>query len=98
MLSCCLIAYLRKSDVKRLLTDNEYLERLIRKEARNIDIAGWFLDTISQEMLDNGERMELMTELDKLGHYFYTKLDKERLRKAIVDNYQIYFKTDITTL
>lgn len=95
MLACCLIAYLRRADIERLLHDNEYMERLVKKETRLTDLSGWHVDAIVQEMLDNGERMELMRELDKLGHFLYLKMDKPRLRKELRENYKYYFGDDL---
>lgn len=95
MLACCLIAYLRRADIERLLHDNEYLERLVRKEARLTDLSGWFIDTIVQEMLDNKARMELMHELDHLGHFLYLHLDKPRLKKELRVHYKKYFNEEL---
>lgn len=98
MLACCLIAYLRRADIERLLHDNEYLERLVKKEARQLDLAGWFIDTIVEEMLENKARMKLMAELDKLGHALYLNIDKVRLRRELKDNYRKYFGIDLTDI
>lgn len=95
MLACCLIAYLRRADVERLLHDNDYMRRLVRKEARLTDLSGWFIDTVVQEMLDNKARMELMHELDKLGTFLYSQIDKPRLKKELRENYKKYFGEEL---
>lgn len=84
LLAHAVIGFYRPADVMRMLTDNEYLLNCITKEVRQQDIGGSFLDCIIEDILAKKKRMEYMHELDKLAKYFYTKLDKERLRSEIV--------------
>lgn len=74
----------RASDVIRLLTDNSYLKTLITKEVRTQDFRGHFVDCIIENILENKDRMEYMHKLDELAEYYYTKLDKGRLRDEVL--------------
>ena len=74
----------RPADVLRILTDNSYLKNRILKEVRDLDIGGHFLDCIIEGILEEKDRMEYMHELDKLAFYYYSRLDKERLRDEIL--------------
>lgn len=74
----------RPSDVMRMLTDNEFLLNCIIKEVRQLDIGGPFLDCIIENILTGKKRMEYMGQLDKLASYYYSRLDKDRLRREIV--------------
>lgn len=80
-----IVGFYRPADVLRCLTDNAYLATLIQKEVRDLDLRGHFLDCIVEDVLFKKGRMEMMHELDVLGKYFYTKLDKERLRKELLE-------------
>ena len=75
----------RPVDVLRCLTDDEYLKTLIIKEVRNQDMGGHFVDCIIEHILEEKDRMEYMHQLDKLAGYYYSRLDKGRLRDDILD-------------
>lgn len=72
------------ADVKRMLTDDDFVRRLVLKETRLQDFSGVFVDGIVQSILDDKHRMEFMHELDKLSDYFWKNLDIERLRSEII--------------
>ena len=74
----------RPADVLRCLTDNSYLKTLIIKEVRGQDFGGHFIDCIIENILDEKDRMEYMHKLDELATYYYTRLDKGRLRDCIL--------------
>lgn len=74
----------RPADVMRCMTDNSYLKTLIIKEVRQQDLGGHFLDCIIESVLEDKDRMEYMRKLDELANYYYSKLDKERLREEIL--------------
>lgn len=74
----------RASDVLRALTDNSYLKTLIIKEVREQDFKGHFVDCIIESILEEKDRMEYMHKLDELAFYYYSKLDKGRLRDEIL--------------
>lgn len=73
----------RPSDVLRVLSDNSYVKNLVLKETRLQDLGGRFIDCIIEDILDSKSRMEYMHQLDSLGLYYYSKLDKARLREEI---------------
>lgn len=79
-----LVSNYRPADVIRCLTDNSYLKTLIIKEVRLQDFCGHFLDCIIENILDDKERMEYMHKLDELALYYYSKLNKGRLRDEIL--------------
>lgn len=74
----------RPADVLRVLTDNSYVKNLVIKEARMMDLGGHFIDCIIENILEDKDRMEYMHAIDKLGAYYYSRLDKERLRDEIL--------------
>lgn len=74
----------RPADVLRALTDNSYLKTLVIKEVREQDFCGHFLDCIIENILEEKDRMEYMHKLDDLAYYYYTRLDKGRLRDEIL--------------
>lgn len=74
----------RPADVMRILTDNSYLRNLIVKEVRQQDLGGHFIDCIIENILEDKDRMEYMHALDKLSEYYYSRLDKKRLREEIL--------------
>lgn len=92
MLAYRLLADLNIGDIRRVFTDEEFIQKMIIKETRNLDFCGPFLDTIVESILVDKRRMEMCVELDKLSAYFYKNLDLERLRKelaALIDRYGI---------
>lgn len=74
----------RPVDVLRSLTDNSYIKNLIIKEVRDQDLGGHFIDCIIENILEEKDRMEYMHKLDELASYYYSRLDKERLRDEIL--------------
>lgn len=78
-----IVGFYRPADVLRVLSENAYIATLIQKEVRDLDICGNFLDCIIEDILSNKKRMEYMGRLDELSRYYYSQLDRERLRKEI---------------
>lgn len=74
----------RPADVVRILSDNSYLKNIITKEVRMQDFGGPFIDCIIENILEDKNRMEYMRILDVLSDYYYSKLNKERLREEIL--------------
>lgn len=74
----------RPADVLRCLTDNAYLRTLMVKEVRQQDMKGHFVDCVIEHVLEEKERMEYMHKLDELAYWYYSKLDKGRLRDEIL--------------
>lgn len=83
ILASYIIAYYRPADVIRMLNDDEYIKVQLVKETRAQDMSGAFTDCIIEDILSNKDRMEYMRALDQLAKYYYSKLDKERLRTEI---------------
>lgn len=48
-----------------------------------MDISGAFLDCIDQEIISNDRVRNKNVYLKKLGEFYYSELDLERLRKEI---------------
>ena len=63
-----IVGFYRPSDVLRILTD----------------LGGHFVDCVIEGILADKDRMEYMHELDRLGAYYFSRLDKERLRDEIL--------------
>lgn len=84
LLAYKIVAYNIVPEICRILTDDEYVKKLILKETRSQDFAGSFLDVIVQGILDDKRRMEFMHRLDKLGEYFWVNFDIDRLRREIL--------------
>lgn len=78
-----LIGYSDPCDIVRIMFDDAYILNILVKETRSQDMCGTFTDCIIESILENKERMKYMAELDKLAKFYYTKLDKERLREEI---------------
>ena len=90
----------RPSDVIRVLTDNSYIKNCVLKETRLQDMGGRFIDCIIEDLLEQKSRMEYMHQLDSLGLYYYSKLDKNRLRneiKNVLDDAGIELPEDYST-
>lgn len=83
ILAQLIMGYYQPAEVIRILDDDEFLLTLIKKEIRQADIGGWFLDCIIEDILAKKKRMEYMRELDRLGEYYASRLDKKRLRKEL---------------
>lgn len=83
ILAHAIVAGSRASDVLRMLVDDEYILNCIVKEVRAQDFKGSFLDCIIECILTQKKRMEYMGHLDALAKYFFSRLDKERLRDEI---------------
>lgn len=79
-----IVGFYRPADVIRILTDSGYIKNRIIKETRDMDLGGPYVDCIIEGILEDKDRMEYMQELDKLALYYYSKLDKERLRDEIL--------------
>ena len=84
LLAHYIVGSYRPADVLRVLTDNSYLKTLIIKEVRNQDLGGHFVDCIIENILEDKDRMEYMHKLDELAMYYYSRLDKGRLRDEIL--------------
>lgn len=78
-----IVAYYRPADVLRVLTESAYIKNCIIKEVRELDLGGHYVDCIIENILEDKDRMKFMHELDSLSEFFFSRLDKERLRSNI---------------
>lgn len=78
-----IVGFYRPQEVAKILTESGYILNLIRKEVRDTDFKGGFLDCVIDDIYSKKKRMEYMGHLDMLATYFYASLDRERLRKEI---------------
>lgn len=74
--------------IKRYLTDNKFLRRVIKREIRGQDYRGVFMDCLFVSIVESKKRMDLMHALDSVGAFFYQNLDKPRLRREIKKAYE----------
>lgn len=88
-----IVGFYRPADVLKILTDNSYLKNCVVKECRDLDLGGPFIDCIIENILAEKDRMEWMHELDAVGTYLFSRLDRGRLRDEIV---QILNDTNIS--
>lgn len=83
LLAHYIVGFYRPADVLRVLDDNSYVKNCVLKEVRQLDLGGHYIDCIIENILEDKSRMEYMHQLDNLAAYYYSRLDKERLRKEI---------------
>lgn len=69
--------------IKRVLTDDRYVKRVICSELRDADISGTFVDAIVTDLYQTRRRTEYVHKLDELAEYLYAALNLEELRKEI---------------
>lgn len=89
-LACYLISAYADNDIRRILSEDEYIRKLIIKEIRDHDFSGPFSDAIIETILVDKKRMEYMKQLDSLSNYFFSKLDIGRLRDKIIKYCKLY--------
>ena len=83
LLAFAIVGQYRPAEVLRILDDDGYILNRIIKETREQDMCGNFTDCIIEDILEQKERMKYMKELDHLAEYYFSKLDKDRLRKEL---------------
>lgn len=83
ILAHAIVGFYRPADVLRILVDDNYIANRIQKEVRSQDLGGNYIDCIIEGILEEKDRMEYMHELDKLAQYYFSRLDKKRLRDEI---------------
>lgn len=86
ILADLLIGYDEPSDIVRVMYDDAYILNRLIKETRSQDMRGRFTDCIIEDILERKNRMEYMRKLDQLAEYFFSKLDKARLRNEITNS------------
>lgn len=84
LLAATISVRLSRSEVKRLMVDNNYIKKLVLSEVRdNIDIPGKFCDCVTTELITESQKVMYRTALNKLGMFFFEQLDIPRLREEI---------------
>ena len=83
VLAAYLVSIFSINNLKRLLTNTAFIKSLIVNEAKTMDMSGAFIDCIDQEILANDRVRRKNVYLKKLGEFYYSELDIERLRKEI---------------
>lgn len=68
--------------IRRFLTDYKFVERVIVKEAKEIDLSGPFLDCLVLGVKED-DKTQLLGILGQLGKFFYRQLSLSRMRAAI---------------
>lgn len=68
---------------KRMLKDHKLIRRCVVKEAKELDVMGFFLDCVVSSMHEEKRRMAYIDKLGSLGRWFYVELDKPRFRQEI---------------
>ena len=83
VLAAHIVSVFSVANVKRVLTNASYIKSLVVYEAKNMDVSGAFLDCIDQEIISNDMIRRKNIYLKKLGEFYYSELDIERLRREI---------------
>lgn len=83
VLSAYIVSIFPVATIKRVLTNSAFIKSLIIREAKQMDVRGAFLDCIDQEIISNDMIRKKNTYLKKLGEFYYSELDIDRLRKEI---------------
>lgn len=83
VLAAHIVSVFSVANIKRVLTNTSYIKSLIVYEAKNMDVGGAFLDCIDQEIISNDMIRKKNVYLKKLGEFYYSELDIERLRREI---------------
>lgn len=83
VLAAHIVSVFSVAGVQRVLDNSSYIKSLIIKDAKQMDINGPFLDCIDQEIVANDMIRKKNVYLKKLGEFYYSELDIERLRREI---------------
>lgn len=83
VLAAHIVSVFSVPNIKRVLTSTSYIKSLITQEAKSMDISGAFLDCIDQEIIANDMIRKKNVYMKKLGEFYFSELDVERLRREI---------------
>lgn len=83
LLAAYLVSVFSLATLKRILTSSAFVKSMMVREAKQMDICGPFLDCVDQEIVANDMIRRKNVYLKKLGEFYYSELDLERLRKEI---------------
>lgn len=82
MLAYHIVSHHSLPEIRRAITDDNWLRTQVQKDCVELDLAGPYLDTIMQD-LDEHNRLWLRARLKELGAAMFTQLDLKRLRANI---------------
>lgn len=72
------------ANVRRMLSEKDYLRQLIQAEVReNADAPGIFCDCVTTELISDKQKVLYREALNNLGLFFYEQLDVARLRNEL---------------
>ena len=71
--------------LKRIMTDDVFVRKMVAEETYAQDIRGMYLDCIVENINSDKRRVEHRHQLDKLAGYYYDNLDMVRRRKSLQD-------------
>ena len=84
MLAAGIAVRFNLANVRRMLSDKDYIRQLIQAEVRdNTDIPGMFSDCIITELISEKQKIRYRDALNSLGLFFYEQLDVNRLREEL---------------
>lgn len=83
ILAAHIVSVFSAANVKRVLTNQSYIKSLIIHEAKTMDVAGAFIDCIDQEIVANDMIRKKNVYMKKLGEFYFSELDIDRLRNEI---------------
>ena len=83
VLAAHIVSVFSVPNIKRVLTSTSYIKSLITQEAKSMDVGGAFLDCIDQEIIANDMIRKKNVYMKKLGEFYFSELDVERLRREI---------------
>ena len=83
VLAARIVSVFSVPNIKRILTNQAYRRSLIVHEAKTMDVAGAFIDCVDQEIIANDMVRKKNVYMKKLGEFYFSELDIERLRSEI---------------
>lgn len=69
--------------IYRILNETAFVKSLVLAETRQLDMGGFFLDCIDQELTSTGNLRKKNQQMKMLGEFYFSQLDIARLREEI---------------
>lgn len=83
LLAAHIVSVFSVANIKRVLTNQAYIRSLVVHEAKSMDVSGAFIDCVDQEIIANDMIRKKNVYMKKLGEFYFSELDVERLRNEI---------------
>lgn len=83
MLAMGLISIYNKPTLRRILSDDRFVRKMVADETYEQDARGLYLDCIIEGIISDKRRVEYKHQLAYLANYYFDNLDLERLRRNI---------------